>query len=129
LNASGDKTGSGSGSGLLVSGLTNGTQYDVTVVATNAAGTGPASTPAASVTPIDVPGAPKSVSATVESGQTHVSFAAPDDDGGSAVTGYTVTAHLHNAPNTSGDHTGTSSTVSPILVSGLTNGAQYDISG
>jgi hypothetical protein len=38
-----------------------------------------------------------------------------------------VTAHPHNAPDASGDHTGTSSTVSPILVTGLTNGTQYDI--
>lgn len=49
--------------------------------------------------------------------QASVSFTAPADNGGSAITGYTVTS-------TPGNITATSAT-SPIVVTGLTNGVSY----
>src|SRR5213079_2806947 len=104
---------------------TNAMSYDVSVVAHNTAGDGPAGT--TTVTPVGPPGAPTSVSATVDNGQTRVSFTAPASDGGSAITGYTVTAHPHGVAGTAGDHTGTGSG-SPITATGLTNGTLYDIS-
>ena len=45
-------TGTGSTSPIVVSGLTDGTPYTFTVTATNGVGTGPASTPSNSVTPV-----------------------------------------------------------------------------
>src|SRR5439155_17961893 len=95
----GDHTGTGSSSPITVTGLTNGTSYDISVVATNSAGDGPAGT--TTVTPVGPPGAPTSVSASVADSQTVVSFTAPASNGGSAITGYTVTAHPHGAVGTS----------------------------
>ncbi|WP_255208307.1 fibronectin type III domain-containing protein [Myxococcus sp. AM009] len=71
-----------------VSGLINGTAYQVTVAASNAVVAGPESAPVA-VTPVSVPGAPRvwvhSRTATV------LSFAwEAEDTGGSPITGYRV---------------------------------------
>jgi uncharacterized protein (TIGR02145 family) len=60
-----------------------------------------------------VPGAPTDVSATAGDAKAIVTFTAPVDNGGSAITGYTVTS-------SPGDFTGTGS-ASPITVTGLTN--------
>ena len=53
-DSSGDVTAQGSASPITLAGLTDGTLYDITVVATNAAGDGPASS-AVQVTPAAVP--------------------------------------------------------------------------
>lgn len=64
-----------------------------------------------------VPGAPTSVVATAGNVSATVSFSAPPSNGGSAITGYTVTS-------SPGGFTGTGAS-SPINVSGLTNGTAY----
>ena len=109
-------TGTGSGSPIVVSGLTNGTSYTFTVTATNPAGTSPASAATTAVTPAAAPGAPTSVSATPGNGSASVAFTPPAANG-STITGYTVTS-------SPGGLTGTGS-ASPITVSGLTNGTPY----
>ncbi|MBI2319566.1 MAG: fibronectin type III domain-containing protein, partial [Betaproteobacteria bacterium] len=109
-------TATGSASPITVSGLTNGAAYSCTLTATNTAGTSVPST-AVTTTPRTVPGAPTIGSVTFEAGQASVSFAPPSDDGGSAITGYTVTSNPDNRVGF-----GTSS---PITVSGLTNGVPY----
>lgn len=72
-----------------VTGLTNGSAYTCKVTATNAAGTGPASTATSAVTPVGPPAAPKKVLATTKSGAITVKWTAPTT-GGSAITGYAV---------------------------------------
>jgi uncharacterized repeat protein (TIGR03803 family) len=109
-------TGTGAGSPITVTGLTNGTAYTFTVTAANEIGTGPASKPSSKVTPVGAPGAPTGVTATAGNAQAKVSFKAPASNGGSAITGYTVTS---NAGQTAKGH------ASPITVKGLTNGDSY----
>src|SRR5664280_2356244 len=113
----GNITANGSASPITVTGLTNGTAYTFTVIATNVNGNSPASTASNSVTPSSVPGAQTIGTATAGNAQAIVAFTAPASNGGSAITGYTVTS-------TPGGITATGS-ASPITVTGLTNGTAY----
>jgi predicted RNA-binding protein with TRAM domain len=103
-----------------ISGLTNGTAYDVAMTATNAAGTGPAAT--ASGTPRTVPDAPTGVLVTPGDGDLSVSWTAPLSDGGNAIDSYTVTANPgnHTVSTADGDTTNADLT-------GLTNGTLYTL--
>jgi uncharacterized protein (TIGR02145 family) len=65
---------------------------------------------------ITAPGAPTGVVATVGN-SVSVSFVAPTNNGGRAITGYTVTSNPGNIT--------TPGTTSPIIVTGLTNGTSY----
>ena len=112
----GNITATGAGSPIIVTGLTNGTAYTLTLTATNALGTSPGVS--SSVTPYTVPGAPAGASATAGNTQATVTFTAPASTGGSAITLYTVTS-------SPGNITATSTTVTPITVSPLTNGTAY----
>ena len=83
----------------ITSGLTAGTSYTFTVTATSAAGTGAASGSTAAITPATVPQAPSAVTAANVSGipygtqpQAKITWTDPAN-GGSAITGYTVTAN------------------------------------
>ena len=107
-----------------VTGLTNGTAYTVTVTATNAAGSGPASAASASVTPRTVPGAPTAVAATADDTTSAVSWTAPASNGGSTITSYTATA----VPSDGTLPTRTcTSPSSPCTLTGLTNGVTYTV--
>ena len=96
-------------------GLANGTNYTFTVTATNADGTGAASAPSAPVTPSTVPAAPTDVVATAGNASATVSWTA-GGDGGSPVTGYTVTS--------SGGQT-CSAASTACVVTGLLNATAY----
>ena len=83
-----------SGSGSLqytITRLTGGTQYDVQVRAVNAAGDGPWSATLTGTTAAAAPAAPTTLTATAN-GQTQIdlSWIAPSDDGGTAITGYRI---------------------------------------
>jgi hypothetical protein len=107
--------------GCTVLGLTNGIAYTFTVIATNAVGDGPASTPSGQITPnvaATPPGAPTGVSGTAGNAQVAVTWTAPASNGGSPITDYTVTA----APG--GQQCTTAGTIG-CTVLGLTNGIAY----
>ncbi len=106
-----------SGIPITVTGLANGTAYTFTVKATNAVGTGPASSPSKAVTPATFPGAPKDVTARAGNASATVSFTAPASDGGSPITSYIVTSSPGGIT--------ASGTRSPITIKGLTNGTSY----
>jgi uncharacterized repeat protein (TIGR02543 family) len=106
-----------------VAGLTNGTAYNFSAVAENSSGVSTA-TLAGPITPSTVPGSPTSPSATVENGKATVSFTAPTDNGGSAITSHTVTAYAPDGVTVAGTCTATAPATS-CLVTGLTNGTAY----
>jgi len=114
----GNIIGQGSTSPVTVTGLTNGTPYTFTVKALNILGAGPASAASNSVTPAaTVPGAPTGLTAVAGNTQATIGFSAPLLDGGSPITGYTVTSNPGGFSATG--------TTSPIIVTGLTNGTAY----
>ncbi len=112
-------TTSGSSSPILMTGLTPGESYTFTVTATNTIGESLPSDPSASVVApvVTVPGAPVLTSAVDLLDSILVSFDPPADDGGSVVTGYTVTSSPGGITTTGGN--------SPILMTGLTSGVSY----
>ncbi len=119
------------GTNHVISGLTNGSSYEVQVRAVNASGESGAWSESASATPTAIPTTTPTVPAaptapTLEAGNAslRVTWTAPDD-GGSAITGY----HLRHSADggtswteMSSGITGTSSTIA-----GLTNGTSYHV--
>jgi hypothetical protein len=104
---------------VVVSGLTNGTAYTFTVVATNAIGAGAPSTPSDPVTPVTTPGMPTNVTAVAGNASAIVTWTAPADDGGAPITGYTIQA-VDDTIVVTVDGATTSTTIT-----GLTNGRAY----
>ncbi len=102
----------------VMTGLTNGTAYTFTVVATNAVGDSLPSTASNPVTPAGVPATPTKPTAVRGNKQAVVSWTAPSANG-SPITDYTVTASPGGKSITvSGDLTS-------ATVTGLTNGTSY----
>jgi len=110
-------TATATASPITVTGLTNGTAYTFTVVAVNCQGPGTSSAASNSVTPITIPSAPTSVFAVAGNTQATISFTGSANNGGSSITGYTVTSSPSGLTATGSS--------SPITVTGLTNGTAY----
>ena len=102
----------------VIPGLANGVTYTVVVRATNVNGAGPGSSPPVPVTPRTVPTAPSVTSIVPGPGEVTVTWAAPLDDGGAAITSYTVSAP--GAATVTVDGSARS-----VTVTGLANGASY----
>ncbi len=124
--ANGGQTASGASSPISVSGLVNGDTYTFAVTATNAVGTGTASSSSGPVVPATVPGMPVIGSAVAGNASATVSFVAPTSNGGAAITSYTVTATDLTTPANGGETA--SGVSSPITVTGLTDGDTYTFS-
>jgi hypothetical protein len=81
---------SASATNCTVTGLVNGTAYTFTVKASNAAGTGAASSPAGA-TPRTVPGAPQTPSAVSDRSKgVDLAWTAPASNGGASITDYRI---------------------------------------
>ncbi|GAB4101493.1 hypothetical protein GCM10028790_05110 [Micromonospora taraxaci] len=104
-----------------LTGLTAGSSYAFQVAAVNAYGTGAASPASAAVVPYTLPGAPTITSVTAGTTAARLSWTVPAN-GGSPITGYTVTPYLGAVAQTPQTFTGTATTQ---IVTGLTGGASY----
>lgn len=114
----GNLTVTGTSSPLIITGLDSTTSYTYTVRATNFIGTGVASAPSNAVTALGVPAAPTNVTASPTGPHSmQITFNAPTDIGGSAITQYAVHTDEGNLT-----FTGTSS---PINATGLILGVHY----
>lgn len=114
-------TASGTSSPITISGLTNGTSYQVALRAVNIVGNGDTSNILAS-TPRTVPNAPTISSITAGANQGSVVFTL-SGNGGSAVTDY---EYRVNAGSWSG-WISAGTTTSPLVVANLVNGTAYDV--
>lgn len=103
--------------------LTNGMSYKVTVVADNSVGASSVSNYVIA-TPYTVPNAPTSVSVASHDQSLNVSWTAPTNNGGSALTGFVATA----TDGTSSLDCHAASTAASCSIAGLTNGTSYDVS-
>ncbi len=105
-----------------ITGLTNGTQYDVKVSATNSVGTGPA-TDEMSTTPVTTPGAP---TLTLSPGNMLITASwSLDDDGGSAITDYGIEYRVKDTTTWFGE--GEQDTNTSYVIQNLTNGTVYEV--
>ncbi len=116
----GSFTGTGSSSPIVVNNLLNNTAYTFAATATNAVGTGAASSASNQITTpaTTVPQSPTINTVTPGHSRIVIDFT-PRNNGGSGVTVYHATANP-------GNHTG-NNTVSPVTVTGLTDGVTYTV--
>jgi hypothetical protein len=103
----------------VITGLTNGIAYFVSVTATNAAGEGAASAPRLAVVPLAKPGAP-TVDGIAAANTYLTVYFTPGDPGSTPITGF---EYSFNGI----DWLPTASTDSPLIISGLSNGTTYSV--
>jgi Domain of unknown function (DUF4082)/Domain of unknown function (DUF1929)/Fibronectin type III domain/Glyoxal oxidase N-terminus len=115
---------SGTNTSTTVTGLFPNQAYTFVVTASNPAGNGPASAPSNSVTPTApmAPTIPQNVTAAPASSEAQVSWTAPSSDGGSSITGYTITPYIGSSAQTA---THVNGSATSAVVTGLSDGTTY----
>jgi hypothetical protein len=109
---------------IIVTGLTNGTPYTFTMIATNIVGQGPVSNVSSPVTPAGAPGIPIGVIATPGDSQVSLSWTAPNNNG-AEITNYVIEYKLHSTSTwTQFGHAVSPATT--ITITDLVNGSLYD---
>jgi titin len=107
----------------VLTGLSNGTTYGFRIAALTSAGSG---LPGASVaaTPYGAAATPSALIATPDDGQVSLSWTAPSDTGGAAISGYEIERSVSGGAFTVliAD---TASTATSTVIGGLTNGTTY----
>lgn len=109
-----------------ITGLTNSTTYYVDITAANADGSSDPLGTRVSGTPIALPSAPTSVTATGDTDSITIAWSAPATDGGSAITAYTATLY-DAASGGSAVNTCTPASLTSLrcTISSLTSGTTY----
>ena len=109
---------------IEITGLTNGTTYQIQLKAINAQGAGTATSSSPGTPAPAAPSAPTITAVTASgSGQLSVAFTPPTDDGGSTITNYAYSTDNglnYTVRNPLG-------ITSPLVITGLTNGTGYQI--
>lgn len=109
---------------VVVSGLTNGTEYRFRVSAVNNEATGdPSEEVTATPSSDTVPGKPRSLKATSGNEQISLSWSAPSSDGGSSITGYHI--EMKTGSGSWEDYLTLSKASTSCTVSGLKNSTKY----
>ncbi len=112
-----------------ITGLVNGTSYDVQVRATRATNLPSDWSDAVTQAPSTLPGDPTSVSASASKGGVSVTWTAPSDNGGSPITSAEIRTRTTSPQGSWSDAVtamGDAAT-SPARIIGLTAGTQYDV--
>jgi hypothetical protein len=106
--------------------LSGGVKYEITVKARNAVGQGPAATITA--TSISGPSAPTSVKAARGNASAKVTWAAPTNTGGTAVTGYTVQLRSYSSSWSAwATKVNAGASVRSASLTSLVNGRKYEV--
>ena len=103
----------------VVTGLDNGSAYTFKVAVVTTVGTSAQSSASAPATPAGVPSAPANVVATTSGSNMTITFEAPSDNGGAAITSYAITSDPAGATCTVGANATT------YTCTGLSAGTNY----
>jgi len=111
-----------------INGLDNGTEYTVTVEASNTAGTGVASAPSPALTPVTNAMAVRDLASTPGDGTLTVRWTPPDDLGGGTFTRYEVRIRaVGGSWPVSATQNVSSQSTTTVTLSGLDNGTEYEV--
>jgi subtilisin family serine protease len=109
---------------IVITGLTNGTTYSVSIRAVSLVGDGVTSTPVSVTIPV-APTTPTIGIATANAGRTATVRWTLGANGGSAITSHVVTAYLNGSGTAARTVTVNGATAVSATVTGLTNGGSY----